>query len=189
MRNGRGISRERDATYSPLYEQKGGSVVLIGGTTPVFERVTFSNSTLKGIGFGIQGGIFYIENSSPTFKSCAFIGSSAGQGGAGWIQGGSPIFIDCLFEECETNSKNRMGGGGGWLGGAIVPESDSNSLFQRCTFRKNKAPYGGAVDDGSEAKTVYEACLFEENTANYGGAYYAFSKHKAYFTIRISYIM
>ena len=82
---------------SQKFNSKGGSLILIGGTTAILENMIFTNSTLSGFGFGIQGGVFYIENSSPTFNKCQFIRARAGQGGTGWIQGGSPIFNDCLF--------------------------------------------------------------------------------------------
>ena len=55
VRNGRGIGRNSATAYS-TYEQKGGSIVLVGAPQQCLN--VFSNSTLQGIGFGVQGGIF-----------------------------------------------------------------------------------------------------------------------------------
>ena len=107
IKNGAGIDSSTHPIISQKFNSKGGSLILIGGTTAILENMIFTNSTLSGFGFGIQGGVFYIENSSPTFNKCQFIGARAGQGGTGWIQGGSPIFNDCLFDNSETNSKNQ----------------------------------------------------------------------------------
>ena len=85
VRNGRGIGRNSATAYS-TYEQKGGSI-FIGGTTAVFERVTFSNSTLQGIGFGVQVG--YSTSRTRRQRSSLVRSSVVAPGkGAGWIQGG-----------------------------------------------------------------------------------------------------
>lgn len=112
---------------------------------------------------GLRGGGLLIEGSSPTIKSCRFIGNFAElMGGAASVIAGSPSFTDCAF--IGNACKNR--------GGAFAEfpiGSSLSSTFTRCNFIANSATTSGAL---SAESVTLSKCRFLGNTAteHAGGA-------------------
>ena len=112
------------------------------------------------------GGIFCIDNSSPTIMNCTISENTALPylGGGIFCQESSPTVINC------TISKNSADRGGG-----IGCQSYSSPTFINCTISENSAPDGdggGICCNGSSP--TFSGCTISRNHAGYdgGGACY-----------------
>ncbi|MFH2001936.1 MAG: hypothetical protein ABIK28_19830 [Planctomycetota bacterium] len=81
-----------------------------------------------------HGGGIFINQSSPTLKSCIFTANSDFYGGGGFVNHGSPAVQKCTFKD---HSASR---GGARLYGCTVTVSG-------CDFIENSAKKGGGIAD------------------------------------------
>lgn len=156
-----------------------------GGTTHTIEGITIRG----GYGY-LQGGALYINNVSPTFKSCVITDNAGHHGGGFFITGSSalPSFFDCVFSRDSA----------GDIGGSGLCRDHGNAYFENCLFESNVAANGaflcwhasptlvgcrfsnnfasttgGAVFLQDDCDPTFTNCLFENNTTHgYGGAIY-----------------
>jgi len=110
---------------------------------------------------GIDGGAFYINNSTVFVDNCAFEGNRAVLGGAVYMESSSssPIFHDNIFQH---NSASQDGG-------AFYITAASGANIHHNTFKGNTAGnYGGAVMIENSNAAILDN-LLEENYAPEGG--------------------
>ncbi len=91
---------------------------------------------------GLGGGVFCVENSSPTLANCTIAGNAAVYGGGVCCEDSSPILTNC------TISGNR-----GWDGGAITCYH-SDPTIRNCTITENMAVYGAVYCEYKSRPTL-----------------------------------
>ena len=114
------------------------------------------------------GGFWNRDGSSPTIRSCLFVGNDAEYGGA--ILNGDengttcrPMIVDCRFLD---------NGSSACLGGAIYNWA-AEPVITDCRFIENRGFFGGAVLNFDGSRPEFRDCLFQANTAaSDGGAMY-----------------
>jgi len=137
--------------------------------------VAINDNEAPGLIFsGWAGAVLMLgQTSTLNFTDSEFSRNLAGVAGAIWINSGKTQFTRCTFQYNSCRS--------GGFGGAVVPEGDSQNVFQECEFRNNFGVYGGAIDDGTTAVSLFRKCKFRNNRAVFGGSYYAFASSRATF--------
>ena len=134
----------------------GGAGIVVRDCTALYIMdVRFLNNT------GIDGGAFYINNSTVFVDSCAFEGNRAVFGGAVYMESSAsaPIFFDNIFQH---NSASQDGG-------AFYITAASGANINNNTFKGNTAGnYGGAFMIENSNAAILEN-LLEENYAPEGG--------------------
>lgn len=156
-----------------------------GGTAHTIEGITIRG----GYGY-LQGGAVYINNTSPTFRSCVLSDNAGHHGGGFYITGSTarPSFYDCTFVRDSA----------GDIGGSGLCRDHGDAYFENCVFESNVAANGaflcyhasptlvgcrfsnnfasatgGAVFLQDDCDPTFINCLFENNTTHgYGGAIY-----------------
>jgi len=105
------------------------------------------------------GGIYCINDSSPTIANCLFESNEADKWGGGiFSYKSSPTITNCTF---SRNSATYSGGG--------MHNEHSSPTVVNCTFRENRAnEYGGGIEDYDSDATVIN-CRFIGNEADKDG--------------------
>ena len=118
---------------------------------------TIINSTfVNNIAFeGYGGAVFNLEESSPQFKDCTFIGNTADDGGAVVNSDRcAPVFKDCVF---KNNVAERNGG-------AVGNGYQSKGRYENCLFEGNTSKLGaGAMEIYYESSPVVLNSIFINN--------------------------
>lgn len=127
----------------------GGGAVLLDGSSPTFEDVTFVSN--NGGSFG--GAIFCESESAPHFIRCRFDRNVVQHAGGAVYStlGSSPTFEACVFE--RNNGGHRAG---------AMWAHDSELKFSKCSFYDN-GPVGACFIQFSTATFV--TCSFSDNYA------------------------
>lgn len=121
-------------------------------TNTVVEGLTITKGSAEN-----GGGIYCVDNSSPTVRDCAFISNSAERdGGAMRLNDSSPAVTDCFFE------RNKAGNAGG-----SIAFGNSNTVLSECIFTENHCDNysadGGAIVARGQISATIENCLFVNN--------------------------
>ena len=187
------IFKENTATYS-------GGAIFMQKTRGSFEKCTFdrnsATSHLQKRSFG--GAICALDNSHLTMHKCIFKENTATYyAGAIFMQKTRGSFENCTFDRNSVKCNLQKHGFGGaicalgnshltmhqclfkentatYIGGATHIH-ESHSLFESCSFEKNKAKslkldtLGGAICASNAGNIIITQCLFKENTATYSG--------------------
>ena len=121
-------------------------------SSPTIINSTFTNN----IAFeGYGGAVFNLEESSPQFSGCTFIGNSAEDGGAVINSDRSDaVFVDCVF---KNNTADRNGG-------AIGIAYQSKGRYENCLFENNTSKLGaGAIEIYYDSSPVILNTIFINN--------------------------
>jgi len=154
---------------SPNDEHCGFRFITGEQSTSLLRGITISGGNFAGGGISIQGG------ASPTIMECVLDGNHSGgyhsDGAGGGIQClGSARFIDCMI----ANNSTIPGEGPGGPGGGVY--LDGNPVFEHCAFQGNLAGgsqgKGGAVYAAPGSEPVFDRCTFRDNRAWSGAAAY-----------------
>ena len=131
--------------------------------TAVLDGFRVQNGNANGSGNNdTGGGILLINNVRPTIRNCHFIDNRCTfGGGAGYINGSGPKFYDCIFEDNI----------GGSFGGAFDIATANGVVFDRCTFRGNRANRAGALEVFASSNIQVLNSVFVDNlvTGSSGG--------------------
>ncbi len=170
----RSRSGDPDACIIDCEEQDRGFILNTGeGPMSVLEGVTISN----GRRHEQSGGGMYCEGSSPTIRTCTFLGNSVsadmfdpgGEGGGLYLGDSNATLDGCRFVQ---NSSNH--------GGGLYCQNSSPSLTN-CAFEQNWAASGrggrgGGMGIGPGSAPTLDSCTFLANEcpalAGEGGALY-----------------
>lgn len=124
---------------------------------------TIINSTfINNIAFeGYGGAIFNLEESSPQFTDCTFIGNEADDGGAALNSDRSDAsFTNCVFTN-NTATRN---------GGAVGVAYQSGGTYENCLFDSNTSiAGGGAIEIYYESETRIINSIFINNSVQGNG--------------------
>lgn len=170
------------AANGALPGSSGGAMRITGGASPtVMGCVFFQNQA----GHGLAGVPFTSPHGGP-----------AGHGGAVMIDQGTPAFIDCVFvgnhagrggngASAFTNPASPVlgNGGQGGHGGAVYVTGAAVPSFRGCVFNANAAGDAGDADFGGiggnggwggavfcvSGDPIFDACSFDLNTGGDGG--------------------
>lgn len=156
-------------------------------------KIAFEDLQVYGGSSNLGGAVRLTGDTEASFRNCTFRSCTAGSGGAIYASGGG---TKLRWENCQFESNQATGSGGGLSLGASPPDEAhvpvvSGCLFAdnvadssgggiaagglcrvtECTFTGNSADRGGggSFDDG----VVVTDCLFQDNTARQGGGIHA----------------
>lgn len=150
-------------TYEPDEGQiEGGAALLVtDGSTARIQACTFVGNAVGGYGYG---GAVYVDQASPLFQDCVFLGNASAYGGALATAFFYGAIVGCSFEGNETLSE----------GGAASFVSSSPVILDTVVSGNQSLLDGGGihvcVDCNPHAMPVVEDCTFTENVALVGGA-------------------
>jgi parallel beta-helix repeat protein/predicted outer membrane repeat protein len=114
------------------------------------------------------GGVYCNVNSSPTFVNCTFAGNSASGGGGGGMY--------CLANSSPTLTDCSLSGNSGTVGGGMHCYHFCSPTFTNCTFSDNVADYGGGMNVSLDCAATLTNCTFSGNSTQTrgGGMRFAF---------------
>lgn len=116
---------------------------------------TFENCTIVGNRSGnIGGGMYLIDNASPTISNCTISGNTAGAGA------GLYLFILCspTLINCTISGNAALGTGGG-----LNAEASSPTLIN-CTISGNTGNFSGGMILWASSLVTLTNCVFYDNT-------------------------
>jgi predicted outer membrane repeat protein len=142
----------------------------ISSASPTFTCCTWAHN-VAGVGGG--GVDFYVDSSAQRseFKNCSFLYNSAGFVGGGiYIDDASPDFSDCSWlGNSALGSNGGFGGGLGWFGASTVPGASTTPVsLWNCSFRSCTSNEGGGMHI-QDAAVNFVACSWVDNTAEGAG--------------------
>jgi hypothetical protein len=104
------------------------------------------------------GGMFNWERADPTVVNCTFTGNTAfyrGGGMSNWYDSAATV-INCIL----------IGNEAGHFGGGMYNGDDSSPIVVNCTFSHNNADVGGGVCTYYFGSPVLSNCILWSNTVN-----------------------
>ena len=138
---------------------------------------TIANADPTSAAWTAKGGAIWSRDATVTITNSYFGGSRAAAGGSIFSLASSVLSLNNVtFYDSRCTAR-------GCIGGAIVPEGNTqmtiaNSLFSGCVAPDG---FGGAIDDGTRAIWSAVNTTFYNNRATYGGAVYNFGSAIASF--------
>ena len=134
------------------------------GLDTVLEGIAVANGYVQCV----NGGAILCFDSSPTIRSCLFLGNVAPEGGGIACEGSTafPVISQCRFVENHATN-----------GGALTACSEASPQLIQCTFAQNFANEGGAVRLCYGSASIDE-CTFYANAALTGSAIASESGHE-----------
>ena len=135
--------------------------VYLQSTKGIFQNCTFHNNTVNGR-YG-NGGAVYIRSSNITVQQCLFKENTVTySGGAIKMIKARGIFVNCTFEKNSVESSLQIAG----FGGAICAVDNSHLTMHQCIFKENTATYSGGATHIQKSQSLFESCTFERNKVN-----------------------
>jgi len=146
-----------DGNGAGLYNDQGSPTL----TNLIFQR-NWTGKWIYGGPYGLGGGMYAINNSSPTLTNVTFVANMAGYGGGMYNSDSSPTLTDVAFIEngapdCGGAMENRN---------SHVTITDAEFLRNEILYRTNGS--GGICTTGGHL-TIHNA-HFEDNMGMQGGA-------------------
>jgi hypothetical protein len=133
------------------------------GPDSVVDGITIMHGWLDSYGGHFGGGIYCVDDASPTIRNCVLYRNEAPYGG-GMCGGAHSVIGECAFVE---NVSVRGGGA------ARMP----NAELEDCAFVRNSATYGGGVYIRSSCSPTFTGCIFEDNAASHSGGALHMEQH------------
>ena len=111
---------------------------------------------------GSGGAIYSFRISGITAQKCFFKENTATySGGAICMIQATGSFVKCTFERNSVKSLLQKVA----FGGAIYAEDNSHLTMHHCIFKENTATFGGATHI-QKSQSLFESCTFERNKVN-----------------------
>ncbi|UCG52101.1 MAG: right-handed parallel beta-helix repeat-containing protein [Candidatus Latescibacterota bacterium] len=106
------------------------------------------------------GGVYCSVNSSPAFVNCAITGNSAESGGGGMycLENSSPALTDC-----------SISGNSATTGGGMLCYHFCSPTLTNCTISNNWSVYGGGIRVSLNCDATLTDCTFSDNVADSRG--------------------
>ena len=135
--------------------------VYLQSTEGIFQNCIFQNNTVHGQ-YGSGGAINAEDSSHLQIQNCFFKENIATYcGGAITMVKTRGSFVNCTLKRNSVKSRPQEDG----FGGAICADN-SNLTMHQCIFKENTATYSGGATQIQKSQSLFENCTFERNKVN-----------------------